>query len=314
MHNRQTASLFVFAFLLTCSPAHGESEKQRRKCEREIVEIIEDHEARTAKLSAKHEQDLGKILDRYRDDPARLSAQPEKLQAMVDSIIERWEIDRYRTELIDDKLEWFRSHLEKDEDIPICPHVHNIERNSERAITRFESGLQAVRDDVENRLGLFTPDEDEGLAILAFKSLGYAERIRINRRGSIIGRVEFGPVSNSTHFEVIRLKAGEYNWDEVSRRMGDTRYFHDYSDSDFTFSITAGKINYIGLFVYDVTGRMARGSLNDRPSVILPLLEEKYPELIGHFEITNGLVPEDRFIDFYLAQRERHAESADASR
>ncbi|MDX1507374.1 MAG: hypothetical protein R3358_03770 [Woeseiaceae bacterium] len=299
---------------LLCSSAFAESEKERLKCEREIRDIIEDHEKRAAKLTADYEKDLDKLIARHSAELAEKGGPADELQSIVDSIVERWEIERYRKELIDDKLEWFQSHLEKDDDVPICRHVHNLERNSDRAMIRFESGLDAIRDDVDNRLGLFVPDADEGLAIIAFKTTGYAERIRINRRGSLTGRVEFGPVSKSLHLDVLRLKAGEYNWDEVSRRVGDTRYFHNYGDSDFTFTITPGKINYVGLFVYDVTGRMARGSLNDRPSVILPLLEEKFPELIGYFDIVNGLVPDDRYIDFYYAQRARHAEGADESR
>ena len=73
-----------------------------------------------------------------------------------------------------------------------------------------------------------------------------------------------------------------------------------------TFEVEAGKLNYAGVFIYEMSGfNWASGTLNDRLTVVLTVMEQRFPELLEQYEVANGLFPDDRFVQFYLQEKQQ---------
>jgi len=142
--------------------------------------------------------------------------------------------------------------------------------------------------------------EDEGWAIIAIYSKGYAEKIELS--GSGFGNNHtFGPLDYSQEFQIVKLKAGKYSWERVIKKVGENgRQKSDFSHLDLNFEITAGNLNYVGLFMYESNGSTFSAKILNRTSIILSILKQDFPQYLKKYDVVNGIYPSDRYIDFFL--------------
>lgn len=142
--------------------------------------------------------------------------------------------------------------------------------------------------------------DNEGWAIIAIYSKGYAEKIELE--GSGLGNNHtFGPLNYSQEFQLIKLKEGKYNWDRVVEKIGENgRLKSNFSHLDLSFNITAGKLNYVGLFMFESNGSTFSAKILNRTSIILSILKQDYPQYLEKYPVTNGIYPNDPYIDFFL--------------
>jgi len=276
------------------------------KCQRSRAPIADKH-ARTAnKILAGHKARLAELFTEALSDVPGDSASGAALHRGAENVLAQHPIAEAQEQLVDDLLHRLRNpgDAEDVEDPDFeCPKKSRTKQWSKNSLKTYRQVLDEARTDVRNRFAFETMADDEGLAIIAFYAFGYAEKVRINRLGAATGTIEFGPVTNGEYFKILKVKAGDYRWEKITQKYWNTQFYFTLKHRDLSFSIAPGKLNYTGAFVFDASGQYARISLNDRTAIVLTMLEQRYPDLLERFEITNSLVPEDRFIDFYLNEK-----------
>ena len=192
------------------------------------------------------------------------------------------------------------------DDVPnfYCPSRSSVKNNFKGFLNTFDDLLETIEGEVEKRMDLEGLRDDEGLVIIAYNSEQWATEVRINRRSAIGGNIIFDPIGTGEHFRVYRAKAGTYNWDEITQKFYSMKMLYDLSKLDLGFEVKAGKLNYAGVFMFNVrAGNYYKATLEDRLTITLLVLEQRYPELMKQHEIVNGLVPDDRFTQFYLSEK-----------
>ncbi len=225
------------------------------------------------------------------------------MRRIVDKLVTHYELPEYQRVLIDEAAEEVLT-IEND-DLFRCPHKANVNRGFKRNLERYGDRLDEIENAVEERLDLENIGPNEGLVVILFYASGYAQNVLINRLGAIGGNIHFGPVENREYFRVLKVRAGNYRWHSVWNKHwlgGRTTLYVKHSNLDFT--VEAGKLNYTGVFMFsNKVWRRWRADLRDRASVVLSLLEDRYPELLNDVEISNAVDSDDRFIDFYLREK-----------
>ena len=291
----------ILLFLLALATPAGADEVSR--CRNQLSGLQETLRKDSNQDIRQYESRIERAIDRAVSRQSELGTTPEDIEEIVEFVNTRRRVDYYREQLIDINYEELQRYIDQPDDVFGCPNISSLRARVNIAVDSFELGLNTSLEDIENRIDIRTMDDDEGLAIIAFYTYGNVDEITINRVGALGGGHEFGPLLPGQHFEVVKLKAGEYEWDRVTRRMFFSRQYMDYSDRELRFTVSPGVLNYTGAFIFRMDGNLASGSLNDRTSIVLRVLEQEYPGLIGTVEIVNGLVPEDRFIDFYFREK-----------
>ena len=166
-----------------------------------------------------------------------------------------------------------------------------------------ESSLQAIA--TENMPVL---EKDEGLAIIAIYSKGYAEKIKLDGPG--LGNDQhYGPIANAQYIDIQKLKAGKYTWDKVVEKLGDTlRKTSDLSDLNLSFEIVPGKLNYIGLLMYESNGSKYSAKILNRTSIILSIIKQDFPNYLESYNVVNGIYPDDQYIPYFLNDFKKYEE------
>jgi hypothetical protein len=177
-------------------------------------------------------------------------------------------------------------------------------RAFKRNLSGYEKSLQEVEDAIKERLDIERLGPNEGLVVILFYASGYAENVLINRLGAIGGSIGFGPVNDGMYFRVVKANAGNYRWRSIWNHTWLGRVTAHLKHSNYDFRVEAGKLNYTGAFTYK-SELYSRFSTNviDRTSVVLSLLESRYPELLDRLEINNGINSDSRFIKFYMSEK-----------
>lgn len=143
-------------------------------------------------------------------------------------------------------------------------------------------------------------EKDEGLAIIAIYSKGYAEKIKLDGPG--FGNDQsYGPLVNAQHFEVQKLKAGKYTWDKVFEKVGESlRRTSDLSDLNLGFEIIPGKLNYIGLLMFESNGSTYSAKILNRTSIILSIMKQDFSPYLNNYSVVNGIYPDDQYVEYFL--------------
>ena len=172
-------------------------------------------------------------------------------------------------------------------------------------LRRYENRLEEIEDAVEDRIDIENIAPDEGLVVILFYARGWAQNVSINTLGGIGGRIRFGPVTNGEYFRVVKVKAGTYIWHSIWNKTWGGRMTAHLKRSEFDFEVEAGRLNFTGAFVYKSDYSMGYSiDVIDRTSVLLSLLENRYKDLLGRVEINNGIHSDNRFIEYYLREKE----------
>jgi hypothetical protein len=292
--------LLVIAFLmLAMQPAWSQSKRTYAECLEMTEKYAARHVEKGDKATAKHRRDVDRIVA---DFVKRLPPE-EQANSYIPLVVERL-VDSYAPEtsrktLITEAAEK-AVQLEDSENFQ-CAHEYTVRHRFINKANDYEARLKAVEDAIYERLDLESLGPDEGLVVVSFRAEGYAEHIVINRLGGVGGGIRFGPLRNEEYFRVLKVKAGDYEWNKIWSSGWLYRTSMYVKRGDFKFTVEPGKLNYTGQFLYrNSWSKGNHASVRDRASVVLTQLEENYPEILENYAISNGLGTDERFFEFYL--------------
>lgn len=258
---------------------------------------------RADKADAAFRKKLDKKLDRFAARQPDYDAARSRMAKITDRLIESLELADYRHKWIEKEAELLLATENKD-DFSCWPR-RAVRRWLDRFLDAYTAQLDYIGDAVAERVDLEELDQDEGLVAILFRSKGNLDTVYINRLGHIGGGISFDPPRNSDYFRVIKAKAGTYRWDRVTTYMMLGRGTAHMKRAKLDFEVEPGKLNYIGALSFDMTFHGMYGfDVYDRASVLLSLLESRYPELLEDMQMHNGLNDEDLFIDFYFREKQ----------
>ena len=272
------------------------------KCQAMMEEQSDWLIAKGDKADADFDRKVDALIEKYASKQGDPEAARLRMRRAVDRVIAFNDRAGYRTDNIEGPTVRL-GDTENSEDFR-CWKKGNLRRAFKNSALDYEFYLEQLEEAVRERIGLEDLAPDEGLVVVLFYARGRAEKVRIDRLGSLTGGIVFGPVLSSDYFRVVKAKAGTYRWHSITNRFGDYWYKTFMKRAKLDFEVEAGKLNYVGAFLYE--GNMFGGyrmDVFDRASVLLSLLEERYPDLLDGIEFRNGLNSENRFIDFYLRER-----------
>lgn len=296
--------LIVIAAIPTCASAAVDASAAYLKCVEMREPIANAHQASAADILRKHDQELDSLISEFLADSQADADKIKYFEQSRQSIRAYHQVDDAEAQLVDGIVESLLNPAGQDDEDFRCPRKGDTKRWSKDNLKTLSSVLTEVRDDVMDRIGFESMEEGEGLAIIAFYAYGHVSSARINRLGGLTGSFEFEPIGNGEFIHIFKLRAGDYEWDRVRQELWfNTTYVFDIARREMRFSVLPGKLNITGVFVYEANGNYASTSLSDRPAIVLRMIEQRFPELSDNFEFANGLVPEDKFIDVYLAEK-----------
>lgn len=289
--------------------AQAEPSSAYLRCQEKLEKSASVHLERSNKIRDKHERRIAQLLAQAskRID----SDEAEILRAAVERIRQWRDVEQARSTYVDTIVTEVAKLVSPDGPGFKCldhGRVLKVYMGNQQA---YEKVLEHVEMDVVERIDLENLAPDEGLVIVSYNATEPMTNVRINRLNSIGDSIEFKPLRAGQYYRVARAKAGSYVWDNASADVGDGYYGFPLDRFDLDFVVQPGTINYVGTFLLESrsSGRYT-ASLNDRLVIALYMLEERYPELMGRYEIANGLFPDDRFTEFYLREKAAYAGEA----
>jgi hypothetical protein len=285
----------------------GEFAKCRKMMEEQTDWLI----ARGDQADEAFDRKVDTLIEKYAGRQGDPDAARLRMQGAVDRVIKFNDRAGYRKDNIEGPT--VRLGTPENADDFRCWKKSRLRRALKDNALDYEFFLEQLEKAVKERIELEDLEPDEGLVVVLFYARGRAEKVRIDRLGSLTGGITFGPVLSNDYFRVVKAKAGTYRWHSVTNRVAGYWYKTFMKRAKLDFEVDAGKLNYVGAFLYE--GNMFGGyrmDVFDRASVLLSLLEDRYPEMLDGIEFRNGLNSENRFIDFYLQERRKlQAENED---
>lgn len=297
------AILIAFAAIPTCVFAAADPSTAYAACVEMRRSIAEAHQAAATEILRENDRDLDSIIREFVEDSSADASTLDYIEQSKNSILAYHQVDEAEAQLVDGIVERLLNPGDPNDEHFRCPEKGDTKRWSENNLSTLIDVLAEARNDLSDRISFESMEAGEGLAIIAFYAYGQVSSARINRLGGLTGSIEFNPVSNGEFIHIFKVRAGDYEWDKVRQKWFKVTYFFDIGHREMRFSVLPGKLNVTGVFVYEANGTQASTSLSDRPAIVMRIIEQRFPELLSRFEIANGLVPEDRFIDVYLAER-----------
>lgn len=306
-------SKLALAVVLLCGGVAAQAEPSRAylKCQEKLGNSASVHLERSNKIRDKHERRIAELLEQAgrRID----SGDAETLRAAVERIRQWREVEQARATYVETIVSEVAKLVSPDGPGFKCldhGRVLKVYMGNQQA---YETVLEHVEMDVIERIDLENLAADEGLVIISYNATEPMTNVRIDRLNSIGDSIEFKPLRAGQYYRVAKAKAGSYVWENASEDFGDGYYQFRLDQFDLEFVVKPGTINYVGTFLLETSAsRRFSASLNDRLVIALHMLEDRYPELMGRYEITNGLYPDDRFTEFYLREKASYQESAHA--
>ena len=308
MFRTRTAVLSRTCLLIALSLPFGgvadaASEKEFAKCQKMLGKFASWHQQKADKATHAYDRKVIALISGQAAGQPEAELEEARLEAIIDKLVARYELDYYRRTLVDDAVQAVEN-AQNSENFS-CPEKWAFRHGLNSYLERYKNRLEEVEDAVRDRLDIENLGPDEGLAVISFFAHGHAGNININRLGAIGGNIDFGPIVDDEYFRVIRVQAGNYRWHSIWKRTWDGKTTLHLKRSKFDFSIEAGKLNYTGLFIYRAPWiKGPHANVYDRTAVVITLLEQRYPELLDKFELTNGLDLDNRFIEFYQRAKE----------
>lgn len=153
------------------------------------------------------------------------------------------------------------------------------------------------------RFNLTDLKEDEGLAIIFIESTPNVLSVSFKRDARRADPIEVNTFGLDKYFRVVKLKAGEYSWHSAKRNNRGGYTVFSFEDHNLKFFIQPGKLNFIGGLKFDTHGNRYAVEQMDRVANSIKEVIKYYPEFSSGENWVNTLVPEDNFLNFYIAQK-----------
>ena len=266
-----------------------------QKCVQSLEKSAAVHRERTSKARAKHERKVTQFLNK--------SVDPSSLEKAIERIRIWRDVEQAENTYIDKIIGDIDELISPDGPAFTCLDRGRLLKVYQGNESAYAEVLEQVEKDIEQRLDIESLGPDEGLVIISYDATEPLTYVRINRRHTLGGNIEFSPLRAGQYYRVLKAKAGTYSWDHASRDMGSYRRDYDLGRFDLTFTVKPGVINYAGTFQIEMDRRRYYSvAVNDRLVIALHMLESRYPDLMWNYEIVNGLFPDDRFVEFYLRE------------
>lgn len=297
-------ALFCTAFLTLMPAANAEPSAAYTACRELVEKQAALHLKKADKVQHKYDARLQKIVRGALKDSANFASSDHQLLESIERI-KRWHrITQARDAYVERAIER-HLQLEKNDGSDLrCQNRSPTLYTFDNYLYHYERTLKLVEGDIEARIELEYIQPDEGLVIIAYNASTLTHEVKINRQGAIGGNIQFEPYWRGEYFRVMRAKAGTYNWHQINRKSGGYRSLYKLEKLDLKFEVVAGKLNYAGVFMFDVkSGGYYSASLKDRLVITLAALDQRYPDLLDQYEIANGLNPDDRFTEYYLSEK-----------
>lgn len=299
----------ALAGALCCAPAAAVAEPSSAylKCQKRLEKSADVHLERSNKIRDKHERKLEQVVSAAsrRAGPGGAAS----VQAAVERIRAWRDVEQARSTYVETIIREVGELLGPDgPDFQCLDHgrVLKVYQGNQQA---YEKVLEHVLLDVSDHFELTDLEPDEGLVIISYNATEALSFVRVNRRGTVGGNIEFRPLREGQYYRLVKAKAGNYVWDVASKDLGNFRREYGLRQFDHGFTVKPGTINYTGTFQIETNSRGYFSVYqNDRLVIALHMLEDRYPELMQRFEITNGLHADDRFTEFYLQEKAAHRE------
>jgi hypothetical protein len=302
--------LLVALFLLLSPNADAASAKDFAKCREILNKNASWLLGKADKAKEKYDKKVQLLVSRHateRPDPG----EEERLSGIVDDLIARSDQADFRRVLVDDPYRDVQN-VENTPDF-VCWNAADVKRIFKSNLQRYEENLDEFVTEISDRLEIENLGPDEGLVAILFYAKGAAQDVRINRLKAIGGSIHFGPVNNGDYFRILKVKAGDYRWHMVQNRTTWGAYNAYLKGSKHDFTVEAGKLNYTGAFTFQTDWwYMYRTGVANRMSVVLSLIESRYPGLLETIPFNDGLDADNRFVEFYL-QEKRASQAEDDS-
>lgn len=272
----------------------------------------------STQVAQSYQSEIDEIIHDYNASLQNLTNQYLTVQADPDvtfqMIVEIWQahhdFQRKHEYYVNERPETFRTAYQSEKWKKFCDNNDSLESIAEANAENYEKLTDEIIESLEKRIELESIDSDEGLAAIAAYSHGVAPLITLKGESLLDGLVRIGPLFNSQHFELMKLREGKYNWDRVKlgwmynkSNTTPSYTFFDFADEDLSFVVKPGRLNFTGVFEFDRQGKRAGADLLDRPAILLQSLEQQYPYLLKRFAWHNALAPDDPFLEFYYNER-----------
>ena len=301
----------AIVLLLVALPVYAEPSKAYLKCQRSLESDAATHIERSNKVRDKFEREFAQRILQSRASAAGSMADLETLQATAKKIRQWRGVEQARETYVEKIIRDVSALVGPDEPGFSCLDRGRLLKVYLNNLKAYEKVLDHVEKDLVQRIDLENLGTGEGLVIIAYDATQPMTYVRLNRRDTLGGNIEFAPLREGQYYRVVRAKAGNYTWDLASRDMGNFRRNYRLSRFDFGFIVEPGKINYGGTFLLDIDSNgYWSATLNDRITIALAMLEARYPELLNRYDIVNGVYPDDRFTEYYLREKQSLGEQA----
>ncbi|MCP3863362.1 MAG: hypothetical protein GY923_21685 [Aestuariibacter sp.] len=269
----------------------------------------------SANVSTEYNNEIQSILDDYQSELQEVKEDYLLIQAdptvTFEMLVDVWQAHHDYTRqynfYVVERPNTFSSAYQSEKWQKFCED-DSLESIAEANAEKFAKITDEIIVSLEKRVVLEVLEPDEGLAAIAAYSHGVAPQITLKGERFLDGLIRIGPLFQSQHFELMKLKQGKYTWDRVklgwsSNGTVPTYTFFDFADKDLSFEVNPGHLNFTGVFEFDRVRDKAGADLLDRPAIVLQSLEQQYPYLLKRLAWYNALAPDDPFLDFYYTKR-----------
>ncbi len=301
---RHTLNSLLCSVLLL--PAMALANNERGVCMPEIQREADRHRDYVMRGLEQLEQTIAEI-DEDIDSMVAGAAEPERLAASLRAVLQASRPSDAIEEFVDKPITVVTEAYGSTSKRSNCPSDLKVSSFFVAFQRSFDNTLLSPEYEIERRLAAEKVAPGEGLVIVSFVSnFPFADLIAKRIDGP--GEIRVRPKRSGEHHIVVAARPGEYRWKEIRQNFSTL----DLEDQDFTFSVAAGQINYIGMLRVrkSVLSRFFTHNL-DRQAYVLTRIEDRMPELLDRFTVFNGLNPDDFYTEFYSAERQRQARSSD---
>jgi hypothetical protein len=144
---------------------------------------------------------------------------------------------------------------------------------------------------------------DEGILVVHVDSDFHIRRLRFNTR--FTAATDLSP---GQYVALVVVPAGSYRWTTIEVPVGGPGYYYRFRmrrDSDWSFKVEAGRINYPGQIIVKGTQRSLLSSKSlytwtqTRSALALGQIRATYPTLLTQYPLVNGRSVRDDFLEHY---------------
>ncbi|NMP31966.1 hypothetical protein HII17_10340 [Thalassotalea sp. M1531] len=275
---------------------------------------IDTCKSKLQKLSANFQEDAANIVEDYQSVIKKIEKRYIKKHGKQKAsdfhhfqsrLEKKGQFDYYVTEYTEMFPKTILEIAEKSEQQHFCEDLSRLDDLLEEHEQQFGGLLENIEEKIIERVKLDELSKNEGLVVIVIRSnyRNIATEYILKSESLFGDNITIGPIGTSYHFEVVKLPEGKYYWEKIKWNKNNYGYsYFNFKNEKLSFQVEKGKLNFAGEFLSNVINGNGYGDVSDRSSMMLQMMEIKFPLLLKNFSWTNALVPHDPFLGFYKQQ------------